>query len=276
MPGGRKSKVSLQELYDFLYSLKNAAGWSQAPDGKSLTKFLQEHFGYSSPQLIQKKILELGRLGVLEQHLIGRKLFRVKLLKDTWTEPEIPEVKKAEIAEIEPKGELPGKTAVAEISGGQKRFLILIDYRNFEKGFSGYTFEKFSNFNWLIDPLLEEGKIGNIFVFVPLNYINRTPVVTLSHRERTFVVACPRQIAGGITKERDSVDARMESLGKFMIEHSDTTDLVMVGGDGDYQELIVFAKWQQKKVRIVSTKNALSARLREMGSSSRVEIREVV
>ncbi|MEK7135043.1 MAG: NYN domain-containing protein, partial [Patescibacteria group bacterium] len=50
-------------------------------------------------------------------------------------------------------------------------------------------------------------------------------------------------------------------LGRFLVEHSDITDLVIVSGDADFQGLIEFARWQQKRVKVVSAHEAISGRI---------------
>lgn len=266
MPKGRRSNLSLKDLYEFVCSLKNEVGWSQAPAGKNFIRFLQNHYGYSSPQSIQQKVLKLAQRGFLEQHFNGRTLFRVKPLKEVWTE-EIPKRIEAIIPRlVKPNNEY-------RAANGSKRFAIFFDYKNLESNLRDR--DRFSDFSWLINPLLKEGKIIFAFVFIPDHYANRVPLLLLANRHRFQPILCPREIGKATTKDKDTVDAKMEDLGKAIIEHSDVTDIVIVSGDGDFQELTVFARWQQKSVRVISAASALSPRFVEMKDAKDIDLQLV-
>ena len=246
---GRKDRVSLRELYEFLCSLKNEAGWSQAPAGKNLIQFLQKHYGYSSPQSIQQKLIRLAQSGYIEQHHRGRVLFRVKPLKNEWSESD-----------------------QANYSN-PKKFAIFFDYKNLEINLRDK--DRFNDFSWLMDPLLKEGKIIFAFVFIPDHYANRVPLIMLANKHRFQPILCPRELGKTTTKDKDTVDAKMEDLGKAILEHSDITDIIIVSGDSDFQELSVFAKWQQKSVKVISAASAVSPRFLEMKNANQIDLKPV-
>lgn len=137
-----------------------------------------------------------------------------------------------------------------------KRFAILMDFENLEKNIDR---AKLSDFSWLFNPILEQGKIFSAFVFIPDHYGSNPPVRVLSNIHRFFCVFCPKK--SGLLKDADSVDSRMDELGRFLVEHSDITDLIIVSGDADFQGLIEFARWQQKRVKVVSAHEAISGRI---------------
>ncbi len=137
-----------------------------------------------------------------------------------------------------------------------KRFAVLMDFENLEKNIDQ---TKLRDFSWLFNPILEQGKISCAYVFIPDHYGSNPPVRTLSNIYRFFCIFCPKK--SGILKDADSVDSRMDELGRFLVEHSDITDLVIVSGDADFQGLIEFARWQQKRVKVVSAHEAISGRL---------------
>lgn len=265
MARDRKSKLSLEDLYKFICSLKNGVGWSQAPNGKSLIRFLQEHYNYSSHQPMQQKVLELAQRGFLEQHFNGRTLFRVKPLKEVWEEEALNEI----TATTSPLAKRNGELA----TGSSKRFAIFFDYKNLESHLRNR--DRFLDFSWLTGPLLKEGKIIFAFVFIPDHYANRVPLLLLANKHRFQPILCPREMGKSTTKDKDTVDAKMEDLGKALIEHSDITDVVIVSGDGDFQELTVFARWQQKSVRVISATEATSPRFTEMKDVGEINLQMI-
>ncbi len=137
-----------------------------------------------------------------------------------------------------------------------RRFAILMDFENLEKNIDR---AKLRDFSWLLNPILEQGKIFCACVFIPDHYGSNPPVWVLSNIHRFFCVFCPKR--SGTMKDADSVDNRMDEFGRFLVEHSDITDLVIVSGDADFQGLIEFARWQQKRVKVVSAHEAISGRI---------------
>ena len=151
-----------------------------------------------------------------------------------------------------------------------RRFVVLIDYKNLEDSIKNPG-DRFRNFSWLLDPILEQGILIFGFVFIPEHYSARPAINQLSSRHRFSPILCPRQFDGIISKDADTVDARMNALGKDLIEHSDCTDLVIISGDRDFQELANFAIWRKKKIHVFSTPEALSNAFRQI-EGSRLEV----
>lgn len=86
----------------------------------------------------------------------------------------------------------------------------------------------------------------------------------LTHKHHFHAIFCPRQTGNSTTKDADTVDAQMHELAWALIEHSSITDAVIVTGDADFQRLATHARWQQKRVTIVSSEKTLSGRFLEM------------
>jgi len=146
----------------------------------------------------------------------------------------------------------------------KRTFAIFLDYVNLERGLPD-RIENFRDFSWLLDPILEKGSILYGFCFIPEHYLARAPVMQLSHRHQFQIIVCPRQIEGVITKDEDTVDAKLIDLARTMIEHDDFTDLVIISGDADLLPLAETAKWHRKRVTVVSPKRALSGRFLDLG-----------
>lgn len=153
----------------------------------------------------------------------------------------------------------------------EKTFAIFLDYKNLEENIKKTAKEKLNDFSWLTEPLLQEGKIIFAFVFIPMHYINRAPIMQLSRLHHFVPVLCPRQTDGAVTKDADTADAKLETLAKNLIQHSSITNIVIVSGDSDFSELVNFAHWQQKKVRIISAIGALSERFIKMKENGIIE-----
>lgn len=149
-----------------------------------------------------------------------------------------------------------GRYSLKKTGSLKKRFAILMDFENLEKNIDR---TKLYDFSWLLNPILKQGKISCAYVFIPDHYGSNPPVRVLSNIHRFFCVFCPKK--SGLLKDVDSVDNRMNELGRFLVEHSDITDLVIVSGDADFQGLIEFARWQQKRVKVVSAHEAISGRI---------------
>lgn len=280
---GRKSKCSLKELFTaFLFLRNKETNIAQDPKGENIVSYLKEQLRFKTSMPVHQRIDELAKLGYIEKYCYnGEKLFSVKLLKTRWQEPEqlikklkpqpVKKVKlikieklKAEQAKVELVKKIDKKyepiTPVIAPVVKEKRFAILIDYENLRKNVSQI---KLLDFSWLFDPILAEGKIVGGYVFFPEHYGNNMPVKTLSNIHRLFCVVCPKDIGNnGEFKDKDVVDSRMDELGRFLVEHSDITDLVIVSGDADFQGLVQFARWQQKEVKLVSAADAISSRFR--------------
>lgn len=146
-----------------------------------------------------------------------------------------------------------------------------MDYRNLEKGLSNAR-ERFRDFSWLIDPIIERGRIVFAFVFIPDNYVNRMEIHQLANKHSFAPILCTRQTDGVISKDKDTVDAKMESLACSLIAHTDITDIVIISGDADFQQLANFAKWNQKEVTVVSASQAVSGRFMEMAEQESISL----
>lgn len=272
----RKSRCSLKELFTaFLFFRNKETNIAQDPKGENIVSYLKEQLRFKSSLPVNQRIDELVKLGYVEKYCYnGEKLFSVKLLKIEWQEPELPikklkpePVKKEKLIKVkktieqitEPNAPAPVVPVIAP-AVQEKRFAILIDYENLKKHVNT---AKLLDFSWLFDPILAKGKIVGGYVFFPEHYGNNMPVKTLSNIHRLFCVVCPKNLdSDGAFKDRDIVDSRMDELGRFLVEHSDITDLVIVSGDADFQGLVQFARWQQKEVKLVSTADAISSRFR--------------
>ena len=65
-----------------------------------------------------------------------------------------------------------GKTKVEE-KEERRKFIILMDYENLEKGLEETQQEKLRDFSWLIDPILKQGDIVLKWRFIPMSLIRR-------------------------------------------------------------------------------------------------------
>lgn len=170
---------------------------------------------------------------------------------------------------------LPIKQAELSPQTPQKRiFAIFMDYKNLDDGLSGGT-RRFSDFAWLVNPILERGIIAFSFVFIPDNYTGRMEIHQLSDKHRFWPILCTRKVRNAIMKNVDTVDAKMEALGKDIIIHTDVTDLIIISGDADFQELINFAIYRQKRVTVVSAVIARSGRFLEMAKNGKIILENI-
>ncbi|MBI2063504.1 MAG: NYN domain-containing protein [Candidatus Yanofskybacteria bacterium] len=262
-----KQHLQLKDLFILLCSLKNSIGWVQAPNGRALIKHLSEETKVS-PAPIGKKIQELEKLGYIQEDFHGNTLWRIRILIPEWDESRLP--KKQETARSEPASKSPKPAKPQE-----KRFAVFMDYKNLEMNLPRST-DKFRNFSWLLDPILNQGKIIFAFVFIPDHYVSRAPIMQLTHKHHFHAIFCPRQINGVTTKDADTVDAQMQELAWALIQNSDITDVVIVTGDSDFQRLATHAKWQQKRVWVVSAEKAVSGRFLEMAQDGSLALQLVM
>ncbi|MBI2591288.1 MAG: hypothetical protein HYW34_01255, partial [Candidatus Brennerbacteria bacterium] len=195
---------------------------AQDPKGENIIVYLRSQFGFKSSWPVNQRIDELARLGYIEKHCYnGQSLFSVKLLKIRWCEPEPAKklkskpVKKEKFIKIEKilaekivqkEGSVQETNATAAPVVQQKRFGILIDYENLKRHVST---AKLLNFDWLFEPILNQGKIVGGYVFFPEHYGTNMPVKTLSNIHRLFCIVCPKDIKNnGTVKDKDTVDSR--------------------------------------------------------------------
>lgn len=149
-----------------------------------------------------------------------------------------------------------------EVKAPERKFVILVDYENLEKGLKGQP-EKLNNFSWLIDPILEEGVIVMAVAFFP--DIGYPPIGILGKRYNFFCVVCPVELGDRRSKHVDDVDHRMEAFGmKLLSGGFGFTDLIIVAGDWDFKALGLEAKYATKRVVIISARDALSGGLKKL------------
>lgn len=179
-----------------------------------------------------------------------------------------------EPAEAPPHGTLKKQPKTAKLKqklSQKKVFAIFMDYKNLVSDLPNSA-KRFSDFSWLINPILEQGIISFPFVFIPDNYTNRMEIHQLSNKHGFSPIVCTRQIHGAVMKNGDTVDAKMESLARDIILHTDVTDIVIISGDADFQGLVNFAIFNQKNVTIVSAARALSGRFFEMANTGNIKL----
>lgn len=260
-----KRHLQLKEFLAILCSLKNEINWVQAPGGHALLKFLSEKTKLSQ-LTISKKLEKLAELKYIEKGFRGKILWRIRILTETWDETLL----------ITNKKEVKKKLIAAPSSPTNKKFAIFLDFVNLEKNMPKSS-DKFRDFSWLLNPILEKGKLIFAFVFIPDHYVSRTPIMQLTHKHRFHTLVCPRQIlTGGSTiKDADTVDAQMHDLGYAIIDNSEITDLLIVSGDADFQRLATHAIWQQKSVTVISASRALSGRFLEMAGDGSLSVQLV-
>lgn len=283
----RKSRCSLKELFTaFLFLRNKETNIAQDPKGENIVIYLRDQLRFKTSLPVNQRIDELVKLGYIEKHCYnGEALFSVKLLKTRWQEPELtkklkPKPDKVKLIKIqenqpkpppsisasvtekkdEPVAPIIAPTPVASIIVPvvqEKRFLILIDWENLRRHVNS---KKLLDFSWLFDPILREGEIEGVFVFIPDHLIHSAPLRTLSHNYRFLCLTalCPPKSENGVAKEKDTVDARLVKFGEFLARHRDITDIVIVCGDWDSQDLRQSAVWRRKKVKIVSSAEAIS------------------
>lgn len=260
IPAKKQQKyIDIKQLFEFLAANKNPLGYLQEPSGnRNLLNFLAEKLGVA-PLTIDKKLAELVELQyiALENYKkYPNRLFRVKVLINQWDPARISSV----ATPIRPPKAIGiPKTRGINIKRG---FLLLVDYENVRRNLKPSD-ERLRNFAWLTEPLLKKGKIFMAVVFGPDS--NAVPKMRLT-QQGFYVIDCPRQMGSVITKDKDTVDAKMSNFASILIMISSEliTDVVIISGDGDFQPLMALARFQQKKVTVRSAPDALSNIFREM------------
>ncbi|MFH1672435.1 MAG: NYN domain-containing protein [Pseudomonadota bacterium] len=213
---------------------------------------------------VKKKINELVALGYFEKIIWKGHVTGLKIVIKEWDPARLAKTSAQKVSMEEvPNSQLVEKPA--------KTFAIFMDYRNLEKGLPNVK-ERFRDFSWLIDPIVARGRIVFAFVFIPDNYVNRMEIYQLANKHNFAPILCTRQTDGVISKDKDTVDAKMESLACSLIAHTDITNIVIISGDADFQQLANFARWNQKEVTIVSASQAVSGRFLEMAENGSVEL----
>jgi hypothetical protein len=299
--------MPLREFLELLSSLKNKLDYLQDPKGKSLIAFLREKTGLSGVT-VKTKVDELTALGYLKKELYKSRLWRIKILQSEWDEtrsieapPQEDEREPEDSGEQDPSGQTPADTepvtetaepapdqeeaaatppeslppgtdqpTALQTAPAERTFAIFMDYKNLEDNLKNA--DRFRNFSWLLDPILAQGKIIFAFVFIPDHYFTRAPIQQLSNLHRFQVIACPRQIGGAITKDADTVDAKIDELAWPIVEHTDVSDLIIISGDADFKRLANLARWRRKKVTVISAPKAVSGRFFEMEKAGTVHL----
>ncbi len=151
----------------------------------------------------------------------------------------------------------------------ERRYAVFMDYLNLERNLGT---QRFDDFSWLIDPIRKEGIIIFGWVFIPQSYIGNPAIHQLSNIHSFDPILCTQQMQGVVTKDKDRVDAKMDSLARRLIDHSDITDIVIISGDADFQDLANYARWRNKEVKIISAKQAISSRFIKMAGVGAVKM----
>lgn len=253
----QKVLLTAQEVFEYLCQNQNEVSCVQAPGGRDLLAFLSERLGIHSKVTIVRALNELVLFRLILKEYYSNKLFRIKLLATDWNQAEIPE------SMLKPAPESETRT---------RKFAVFIDYKNISDGM-GKNGRGLKSFHSLLQPILDQGEIIFGFAFVPGHFVTRLPVMELTYKYGIRVIICPRQIEGVITKDKDSVDAQMDSLARDFIEHaSGITDVVIFSGDADFQDLVRFAVWRQKTVTIIGTRESISGRFLEMAEEKIIQV----
>jgi len=143
--------------------------------------------------------------------------------------------------------------------------VVFVDYENIRFSLPNFeTRRTLSSLNWLKDLLFKKlGPKTEIvlgFVFVPNHLF---PGLSRGLFDTGFyVVGCPPNF-GETLKYTDSADRVMISMMRDQLELARFTDLVIVGGDGDYVSTVNLARSRGKKVLILSLEKALSNRYQD-------------
>ena len=152
--------------------------------------------------------------------------------------------------------------ALATKRNTERRAAVLVDYENMDKNVSVQNW--LQDFNLFIEPILDKCDVILLAIFVPEHMAGLMPKRVLCNRDRFFVIACPpvspRDTDFFRIKDTDTVDARMDQFGKFLVSHCEMTDLVVVTGDGGFQELLKFGYYHRKKITLISPADAVSGR----------------
>lgn len=147
----------------------------------------------------------------------------------------------------------------------RRRFLILLDYENVFISPLGKGRDKLRDLSWIIEPVLAEGEITFAMAFVPDNIIGTVPMEL--YYSGFLVISTPPKTEGEelAWKYTDSADQIMTRTGKSLIQHSHITDVVIVSGDADFNDLVNFARFKGCHVKVVAYESSLSKRFQRPG-----------
>ncbi len=157
-----------------------------------------------------------------------------------------------------------GKEEANQKSGGpvvRKRFAVFIDYLNLEKNIKTPADIRLDP---LLDPLIKEGRINWIYVYIPESAIP-APINILINRYQVLIILCSQEMGGGYLKDKDNVDFQMDKHIRSIVEHTDVTDIVIFSGDADFFPVASWAHQQGITVHVKSIRAALSRVFEEDG-----------
>jgi uncharacterized LabA/DUF88 family protein len=158
------------------------------------------------------------------------------------------------------------RSVMEEERSSNRKFAVLIDFENFRKGIDHP--EEVLDFSWLTFDIHEvAGKVVIGVVFFPAYLERDVNLGTIIDIQGYLPVRCLRgitQTRGTRTtiKQIDTVDNIMLAFGRFILENTDVTDIVIVSGDYDFQVLVSEIKNRGRKVHIYSAGRALSGGFR--------------
>lgn len=263
----KRNRLNLQTLLELLVKEQNVLGYVLDPKGRSLPRHLSEKLGFSSSTIL-KALKELASMGYIQLEERKGSLYRARIKKDAWDENLVATTPIIIVEEAQR----------AFVRKGPRTFLVFLDWenlaRNISRGNPQEKLKRLSNFSWLLNPIIAKGKTLLALAFVTNNEAGLPPIMQLSH-QGFYPVLCPRQLGVVATKEKDTVDAKLDEVARVLIEHSDATDVIVIAGDADFQPLVNFARFHQKTVTVVSASQAISGRFLEMEKRGDVTVKLV-
>ncbi len=264
----KRKRLNLQSLLEFIVKERNTLGYVLDPKGQSLPRHLAEKLGLGYPAVL-KALKELASMNYIRLEEYKGSLYRAEVIKDAWDESLVQTT--PVIIENE-------EAQKAFVRRGRKNFLVFLDWenlsRNISRGNPQEKLRRLSNFSWLLNPILAKGKILLALAFVTNNETSLPPIMQLS-QQGFYPILCPRQFGVVATKDKDTVDAKLDEFARVLIEHSDATDVVIIAGDADFQPLVNFARFHQKTVTVISASQAISGRFLEMGRRGDIDVKLV-
>jgi len=238
---------------------------------------INDYAGGIMPLIMQKCVLGyvqalqsmnlLEKNGYLQLITEGRKIVVVKLLKTEWSGLPKEEIKENKREKHTQQKKVLRRHTIHPLreKAPEHCAVMLVDWSNLAESL---------NYEAVIDKLidLEKNLIENNtiieakFAFIPEHKIEAAR--KLSTIYRYICIVCPRSFNdrnnNPIFKDKDTVDALLTKLGEFIsLCNSWITHLVLVGGDGDFVELAMYAKNHGKKFIVASLPGQLSRALEE-------------
>jgi len=207
----------------------------------------------------------LTKNGYLQLITEGRKIVIIKLLKTEWNGLPKEEIKEKKREKHTQQKKVLRRHTIHPLreKAPEHCAVMLVDWSNLAESL---------NYEAVIDKLinLEKKLVENNtiieakFVFIPEHRVEAAR--KLSTIYRYICIVCPRSFNdrnnNPIFKDKDTVDALLTKLGEFIsLCSSWITHLVLVGGDGDFVELAMYAKNHGKKFIVASLPGQLSRAL---------------